>query len=212
MFCQRLSSDLLNIEHKDGKPTASGDFCIFLPQRACRRIARVFERCIALQFLFGTKMLKCFVWHIYLAAHFEKLRRILQLFGNAADSTHICGDVLADYAVAAGRGPYKLTVLILQTAGQPIDLDFDHIFRFDSGVPHTAVKIPEFVVRKRIQKALHLHCVGHFWQLAAGCAAHLLCRRRRRDQLRKLCFQRFQLPCQGVILKIFQLGSILIIV
>ena len=150
--------------------------------------------------------------HIHFTAHFQKLWCILQFFGNAANGTDIGCNVFAYYAIAAGGGTNQLTILIFQAAGKTIDLDLDHILRFCARFAHTAVKVAQFIIRKSIQKALHFDRVGHLGQFAAGGTAHLLRRRRRRYQLWKLCFQRFQLPGQGIILKIFQFRCILIII
>lgn len=150
--------------------------------------------------------------HIYLTAHFQKFRCILQLFGNAADGADIGGHILTHHAIAAGRGTNQLTVFVFQTAGKAIDLDLHHILRLYAGFPHAAVKIPQLIIRKCIQQAFHFYRMGHLGQLAAGRAAYLLGRRRCRDQLRKLRFQFFQFPGQSIILKIFKLRGILVIV
>ena len=45
MAGQLLTPHLLNIEYEDGQPPAAGDLGIFLAQRACGSIARIFEGC-----------------------------------------------------------------------------------------------------------------------------------------------------------------------
>ena len=110
---QGLAPDLLHVEHKDGKSPAAGDAGILLPQRTSCCIAGIFKRRSTLQFLLGTQVLKSLVRHIHLAAHFQKLRRILEGLGNAADGTHVCGNILTHHAVTAGGGADKLPVLIL---------------------------------------------------------------------------------------------------
>ena len=209
---QGLALDLLHIEHKDGKSPAAGDAGILLPQRSGCCIAGIFKRRSTLQFLLGTQVLKSLVRHIHLAAHFQKLRRILEGLGNAADGTHVCGNILTHHAVTAGGGADKLPVLILQAARKTVDFDLHDIFRCDPGLADTAVKVPQFVKRKRIQQAFHLDSMGHLGQLAAGGAAHLLGGRCCCDKLRKLRFQFLQFPRQGIVFKILQLRRILIVV
>ena len=150
--------------------------------------------------------------HIYLAAHFQKLRCVFKGLGDAADGANIGGNVLAHHAVAAGGGADKLSVLVLQAAGETIDLDLHNIFRLYAGLADAAVKVPQFIEGKRIQQAFHLDGMGHLGQLAAGGTAYLLGGRCCCDQLRELCFQFLQLPRQGIVFKIFQLRCILIVV
>ena len=211
MLCEGFTADLLHIKNKNRKPPAAGYFGVLLTQGTGSSIARIFERRSALQLLLCAELLERSVRHIHFTAHFQKLWCILQFFGNAANGTDIGCNVFAYYAIAAGGGTNQLTILIFQAAGKTIDLDLDHILRLCACFAHTAVKVAQFIIRKSIQKALHFDRVGHLGQFAAGGTAHLLRGRRCRYQLWKLCFQRFQLPGQGIILKIFQFRRILII-
>ena len=212
MLRQRFAADLLHIEHKDGEPTLAGDLGVLLAQGTSRSVARVLERGCALQLLLGTQLLECLVGHIHFTAHFQKFRRVFQLFGDAADGADVGGHVLAHHAVAAGGCPDQLTIFVFQAAGKTINFDLHHILRFYPGFPHAAVKVPQFVKRKGVQKAFHFDRVSHLGQFAAGRAADLLGGRRGRDQLRELRLQRFQFPGQGIVLKIFQLRRILIVI
>ena len=171
---QGLATDLLHVEHKDGKSPAAGDTGILLPQRTGRCIAGVFEGCSALQFLLGAQVLKGLVRHIHLAAHLQKFRCIFKGLGDAADGTHVCGNILAHHAVTTGRGADKLPILVLQAAGKTVDLNFHNIFRLYPGFADAAVKVPQLIKGKRIQQAFHLNGMGHLGQLATGSAAHLL--------------------------------------
>ena len=112
--------------------------------------------------------------HIYLAAHLQKLRCVFKGLGDAADGTHVCGNILAHHAVTAGGGADKLSILILQAAGKAIDLDLHDILRLYSGLADAAVKVPQLVKGKRIQQTFHLDGMGHLGQLAAGSTAYLL--------------------------------------
>ena len=134
-------------------------------------------------------MLKGLVGHIYLAAHLQKLRCVFKGLGDAADGTHVCGNILAHHAVTAGGGADKLSILILQAAGKAIDLDLHDILRLYSGLADAAVEVPQLVKGKCIQQTFHLDGMGHLGQLAAGGATHLLGGRCCCDQLGKLCFQ-----------------------
>ena len=168
---QGLATDLLHVEHKDRKPTAAGDAGILLPQRPGCCIAGVFEGCSALQFLLGAQVLKGLVWHIYLAAHLQKLRCVFKGLGDAADGTHVCGNILAHHAVTAGGGTDKLPILVLQAAGKTVDLNFHNIFRLYPGFADAAVKVPQLIKGKRIQQTFHLNGMGHLGQFTAGGAA-----------------------------------------
>ena len=150
--------------------------------------------------------------HIHLAAYFQELRSVLQGFGDAADGPDVPGHILAHHTVAAGGSPHQLAVFVFQTAGKAVNLDLHHIFRLDAGFPHAAVKVPQLLVGKGIQQAFHLDGVGHLGKTPAGGTAHLLGRRVGRDQLRELCFQHFQFPGQGIVLKVLQFGGILVVI
>ena len=212
MAGQFLPADLLDVEHKNGQAAASGDLCILLPQGTCRRIARVLEGSGPLQFLLRAQLLESLVRHIDLAAHLQKLRRIFQRLGDAFDCPDVLGHILAYHAVAAGGRPDEFSVLILQTAGKAVDLDLDHIFRFDACIPYAAVKVAQLIIRKCIQQTFHLDRMGHLGKAPAGGPTHFLGRRSRRDQLRELRFQRFQFPGQCIVFKILQLRGILVII
>ena len=209
---QGLAPDLLHIEHKDRKPTAAGDAGVLLPQRSGCCVAGIFKRCCTLQFLLGAQVLKGLVGHIYLAAYLQKLRCVFKSLGDAADGTHVCGNILAHHAVTAGGGADELSILILQAAGKAIDLDLYDILRLYSGLADAAVEVPQLVKGKCIQQTFHLDGMGHLGQLAAGGATHLLGGRCCCDQLGKLRFQFLQLPRQGIVFKILQLRRILIVV
>ena len=150
--------------------------------------------------------------HIHLAAHLQKFRCIFKGLGDAADGTHVCGNILAHHAVTAGRGADKLPILVLQAAGKTVDLNFHNIFRLYPGFADAAVKVPQLIKGKRIQQTFHLNGMGHLGQFTAGGAAHLLGGRCRCDKLGELRFQFLQLPRQGIVFKIFQLRRILIVV
>ena len=150
--------------------------------------------------------------HVDLAAHFQIFRGIFQSLWNALDGLDIGCHFFTHHAVTAGGSTHKYAVFIFQAAGKAVDLDLDDIFRLDSGFPHPAVKIAQFIEGKRIKKAFHLHSMCHLGKTPAGGAAHFLGRGIRSDQLREFCLQCFQLPGQSVIFKILQLRGILIIV
>ena len=209
---QLLAADLLHIEHKDGETAASCDLRVFLAQRTCRRIAGVFKRRGSLQLLLGAEMLERLVRHIHLTPHFQKCGGVLQMFWDLFDGPNIGGDILADNAIATGGSTHQLAVFVFQAAGKAVDLDLHHILRLDTGFLYTAVKIPQFIVGERIQQTLHFNSVGHLGKASAGRTADMLRGRCRRDQFRVGCFQFLQLPGQGIVLKIFQLGRILIVI
>ena len=151
--------------------------------------------------------------HIHFTAHLQiGGGPFLQSLGDAADGPHVGGHILPHLAVPPGGGPYQLAVLILQAAGQPVDLDLHHVLWLDPCVPHTAVKVPQFVVAECIQQALHFDRVGHLGKAAAGGAAHVLGGGIGGDQLRVLRLDLTQLPHQVVVLEILQLGGVLVVV
>ena len=209
---QLLAANLLNIEDKDGKATAPGDLCVFLAQRTGGCVPRVFERSRTLQLLLCAELLKCFVGHVHLTTHLQKLWSSLQMLRDAADGFDIGRYIFTDNTIATGRSPNQLAVFIFQATGKTINFDLDHIFRGDTGFLDAMVKVAQFVIGKRIQQAFHFDRMGHLGKAPAGCTTHMLRRRSGRDQLRIGSLQLFQLSCQGIVFKIFQLRGILIVI
>ena len=205
---------LLYIKDEDAQPPAAGDPGVLLPQRAGRRVARVFEGRRPLQFLFLAQLLKDVVGHIDFAPHFQISGQVVPFegLGDAADGADIFGHVLAHHAVSAGGGPHQLAILIFQAAGQAVDFDLHHVLRLHPGIPDTPVEVPQFLVAEGVQQALHLHGVGHFGKPPAGGAPHMLGGGIRRHQLGVGGFQFPQLPGQGVVLEVLQLGGVLVVI
>ena len=203
---------LLKVKYKDGQPARRRDRGILLAQRTSGGVARVFERGFVLQLLLLFQLEKGAVRHVDLAAHLQKFRRVGQLVRDVLDRGNVLGDILAHYAVAAGGAAHQLAHAVFKADRQAVDLGFDDIFRLDTGLPHAGVKLAQFVKGERILQALHLDGVGHFAELAAGCAAHVLGGRSSRDQLRVLFLDGLQLTGQGVVLKILEFGGVLIVI
>ena len=138
---QLLAANLLNIEDKDGKATAPGDLCVFLAQRTGGCGSRVFERSSTLQLLLCAELLKCFVGHVHLTTHLQKLWSSLQMLRDAADGFDIGRHIFTDNTIATGRSPNQLAVFIFQATGKTINFDLDHIFRGDTGFLDAMVKV-----------------------------------------------------------------------
>ena len=206
-------ANLLQVEHKNRKPARRRDLRIFLPQRTGGRVARVFERDLVLQLLFFFKGKKCVVRHINFAAHLKKLRRAgRQGLGDGADGGEVFGHILPHQAVAACRTAHKATVLIFKADRKAVDLFFHNILRLDACFPHAGVKLTQLLKRESVLQAFHLDGMRDLAELAAGGFVDVLCRRRRRDQLRILGLDGLELPRQRVVFKIFQLGCVLHII
>ena len=101
MIGKAAPAHLLQVKHKDRKPARCRDPCILLPQRAGRRIARILERRFFLQFLLFFQCKERLVRHIYLAAHFQKLRRVRQDMRDIFHGGDIFGHIFTDKTVAA---------------------------------------------------------------------------------------------------------------
>ena len=93
-----------------------------------------------------------------------------------------------------------------------VDFDFYHIFRRNACFPHALVKLAQFIQRESVLQAFHFNSMGHLAELATGGAAHMLGGAVRRDKLRELGFDGFQLAGQLVILVIFQFRGVLVII
>ena len=185
------AAHLLQIEHKNRKPTRGCNAGILLAQRTCRCVSRVFKGRFIFKFLFLAQLFKSLVRHIHFTAHFQIFRRVFELCRNIPNGCDILGNILAHHTVAPGRGTHQLAVFIFKTAGKAVDLSLHHIVWLHTGLLHTAVKIPQFFQRKCIQQAFHFNGMGHFAEFSRCRAAHMLGGRIGGDQLRKFFFDLF---------------------
>ena len=115
-----------------------------MAQRTCRCVSRVFKRRFICEFLFLAQLFKGLVGHIHLAAHFQVLRRVLELCRNIPNGCDILSNILAHHTVAPGRSTHQLAVFIFKAAGKTVDLGLHHIVGLHTGLLHAAVKIPQF--------------------------------------------------------------------
>lgn len=150
--------------------------------------------------------------HIDFAAHFQKFGCGGNLFGDRLDGGKVFGHVLPHQAIAAGGAAGQAAVAVFQADRKAVDFDFYHIFRRNACFPHALVKLAQFIQRESVLQAFHFNSVGHLAELAAGGAAHMLGGAVRRDKLRELGFDGFQLAGQLVILVIFQFRGVLVII
>jgi len=101
------------------------DLGVFLAQGAGGRVPRVGERPPAPLGQLKVQGLEGLERQVHLAADLEHTRRIVgeQPRRDTADGTDVGGDVLADPAVAAGRGLHEPPGLVGERAGHAVDLE-----------------------------------------------------------------------------------------
>ena len=102
MPCQHLAVYTLNIEYEYIKMALRRNLRIFLSERACRRIARIFERLLLVIFLLLNKLHKDLTRHINLASDLYLVKLSFKAQRYRADRAEICADVLADNTIATG--------------------------------------------------------------------------------------------------------------
>ena len=104
---------------------AGGDRGVLLAQRPGGGVAGVDERPRAGLGLAPVELVEARDRHVDLAPHLDHLGRAARRSsrGDGADGGHVGGHVLADLAVAPGRGPHQPPALVEQAHGQAVDLE-----------------------------------------------------------------------------------------
>ena len=117
MAGERFPFDLLNVEHKDGKPAGACHTRVLLPEGARRRIARIFKGLFFIELLLLRQLQKGFPRHIHLAAHLQIRQRFFDAQRDCADRAQVDRDILADLPIAPRGATHKQAVFIFQRNG-----------------------------------------------------------------------------------------------
>ncbi len=108
-----------------------------------------------------------------------------QLQGDASYGAHIGGDIVALHAVATRHGPDKLSVLVVETDAEAIELQLaaDLERRTHQSVAHPLPEVGHLLAVVRIAQAEHRSGVEHRLELVVQVAAHALRRTVRVEEL-----------------------------
>ena len=207
-----MALHLLDVEDKDAQFPLGGDLRVLLAQGARRSVAGVFKRLLLQQLLPGAEALEALVGHVHLAPDLQKWDGLPQDLGHGADSADVLRHILAGDAVPPGGAPDKQAVPVLQGHGEPVELGLRHILHVPHGLPHPAVKIPQFLLGEGIVEALQGHLVDHLGKGVVHRPANFLRGGIRRDQFGILPLQGLQLAVELVILKVADLRVVLRII
>ena len=118
----------------------SRDARVFLPQAACRRVARVFEGGLTVLLEFRVDACKFLARQVHLAAHFQ-VKRFRQRAWNAGNGEDVGGHVLAGFAIATRRGPLELALLVEQIDRETINFQFANVLALDAAHAHHVVQL-----------------------------------------------------------------------
>ena len=93
---------------------------------------------------------------------------------NRLDRPSVGGDVLADVAVASGRGAHEAAVFVQEVDGQTIDLDLSrHLEVVDAGgLGHAGLPSGELLEGEHVVERHHLGEVAHLGKAGVDAAAH----------------------------------------
>ena len=93
---------------------------------------------------------------------------------NRLDRPGVGGHVLADVAVASGRGAHEAAVLVEEVDGEAVDLDFDrHLEVVDAGgLGHAGLPPGELLEGEHVVEGHHLGEVAHLGETGVDAAAH----------------------------------------
>ena len=203
---------VLDIEAKDGQLALFGNFAVLLPQRARRRIARVGEQRLFVQFQLCVERVEHGFLHIHLAAHDQVRRRVFQLVRDILYGLEVRGHVLADLPVAARCAADKFAVHILKRDRKAVDLVFDHIFRLSHRALNAGVELGKLVKRKNILQAFERISMRHLGEPAGRRTPDPLGRRIRIRVFRVRRLECAQLALHHVVLVVRNLRRVLVIV
>ena len=197
-----MTFQLLEIEYENIQSTLCSDFWIFLAQRTCCRISRVFEWLFIRQFLLFYKAFKTADRHINFTAYLNERNIGIQFQWNITNGFQVRCNILADKTVAAGGSTHQQTIPILQGNGETVDFRFDNISGIRDFLTDFAVEIPHFLFRKHILQRTHLHRMHNGFETVFCHAAHAVSNGIGSQQLRILLLQFHQLMHHSVKLKV----------
>src|SRR5438067_2490089 len=200
---------------------ACRDFRIELAHGARGRIARIDEQLLARLGLAAVHLLESGARHEDLATHLEHFGRFsFQLERDAVDRAYVGGDILADFAIAAGRGPRESAVLVAQADREAVELELGGIF--DGWLVGPEL---ELAADARIElggagvlgvrlgaDGEHGDVVAHRGEILGRRAADAPRRRVGRGELWMRLLQRLQLAEQAVVLRVGELRRVLDVV
>ena len=161
--------------------------------------------------------LKIVAAHIDLATDFQhRWNPCWQAQWNLPDGADVLGHVFARLAIAAGGCLHQHTVLVAQTHGQAVELQFGDVFHRRIGLQQLQLLAHPDIKRHGARRfgicfgayAEHGHRVAHGCKLIQRLAPHALCRRIRCHPFRVGCFQRLQFLKEAVIFCIRHLRGV----
>ena len=202
---------LLEIEHKNIKPSLCGDLRVELTERACRGISGICHKCLALCLALRVDILKYRSGHIDLASDGKRER-----FGKSQryrlNGSQILRYVLADDTVASSRASHELTVLVAERDGQAVDLGLDRVGRRTESIAHLSAKILGLLKGKYVRERVHTRGVCDLFKFIECLAADSLRGRVRIVERGVLFLESFQLGVHHIVFVVGYLGSVVNVV
>ena len=176
---------------------------------AGRRIPRIDERLLAAGQRLFIECLETGSRHEHFTAYLQRRRVTLavQPQRHRVDSTNVVRNVLARRAVAAGRAPNQLPVLVQQTDRGSIELGLRGIVECCRHLKlqplgDSAMKVFELFLAERVVERQHRHRVLYGAESRDGLTANPLGRRIRCHELRMLGLQCLELAHHSVVLDV----------
>ena len=129
-----------------------------LPQRSARGVARVREQPVAHLLLIGVQRLEVGDIEEDLPAHLDERRMTVagEPVRDAAQLTHVVGDVLADPSIAARRRRDEPAALVPERERQPVDLQLAQVVHRSARVAlHLRRPGEELLVAEDVVQAQH---------------------------------------------------------
>ena len=204
---------------EEAQRTRRRDRGIELAQRTRGGVARIGEDLVAGRRLARVDLGEIGMPKIDLAADLRHLRDPLaaQLLRDVADRQRIRGDVLADRAIAAGRGGDELALLIAQAQRQAVDLrlgrkDERRLRAEREEAPDAFDELAHVVLAEAVGERQHRHAMAHLGEFLRGLRADLLGQACRRPKLGKARLERLVALAQGVVLRVRHRRRVLLVI
>ena len=218
MALHELVRSGLDVEGEEGEGALAGDPGIELSQRAGGEIAWICGLLLPLFLLDPVESVEGLTSHVDLSADLERRVGKREGAGNRRNRQRVGGDVLAGVSVASRLGederhPAGFLPAVSECHGETVDLRLDRKAAAGIGGQHLPDPVGDLLFRKEVLDREHRHCVSDLDAvLTPDAAADAERRRIGGHPLRVLLLGGLEIPHQGVVFGVADLGGVLVVV
>ena len=204
---------------EEAQRTRCRDRGVELAQRTRGGVARIGKDLVAGRRLARVDLGEIGMPEIDLAADLRHLRDTLaaQLLRDVGDRERVRGDVLADRAVAAGRGGDELALLIAQAQRQAVDLrlgreDERRLRAEGEEAPDAFDELAHVLLAEAVGERQHRHAMAHLGEFLRGLGADLSGQALRCPKLGKARLERLVALPQRIVFRVRHRRRVLLVI